>query len=135
MAGLAIIAQIVQGLDLVKRLNADSSIDKPAQDGVRNIAKRLEAETKRATEVDTGRLRASMTHCMIGMGAEVGSNVKYASFVEYGTENMEARHMEGSRKILGLGMLGYALQAIKGWAAQQGNEIAKNIADKIVYGR
>ena len=135
MAGLAIVAQIVQGLDLIKRLNADRTVEKPVQDGVRKLAVKLEAEAKKATVVDTGRLRASITHRMMGMGAEVGTNVKYASFVEYGTEKMEARHMEGSSKILGLGMLGYALQAIKGWVAQQGNEIAKNIADKIAYGR
>lgn len=135
MAGLAIVAQIVQGLDLIKRLNADRTVEKPVQDGVRKLAVKLEAEAKKATVVDTGRLRASITHRMMGMGAKVGTHVKYASFVEYGTEKMEARHMEGSSKILGLGMLGYALQAIKGWVAQQGNEIAKNIADKIAYGR
>jgi hypothetical protein len=75
-----------------------------------------------------------MTHRFLGIGAEMGTNVRYARFVEYGTRNMEARHMEGSTKVLGLGMLGYAVGSIKDWVAKQGSEIAKKIAEKICYG-
>tara|TARA_Y100000310_G_C20514878_1_gene730680 strand:+ start:133 stop:537 length:405 start_codon:yes stop_codon:yes gene_type:complete len=134
MAGIAVVAQIVKGLAVIKRLQ-NPNVKSPAEDGVRKIAIRLEAETKKATVVDTGRLRASITHRPLGMGAEVGSNVKYASFVEYGTDKMAARHMEGGRKVLGLGMLGYALGVLKSWVADQGSEIAKKIADSIAYGR
>ena len=134
MPGVKIVAEIVRGIGLIKQLQADKNVKDPIEDGVRNIAIKLEAEAKKATVVDTGRLRASITHKMLAPGAEVGSNVGYASFVEYGTDKMEARHMEGSTKVFGLGMLGYALGVIKSWAAKEGGEIAKKIAEKICYG-
>lgn len=45
----------------------------------------LEGEVKRQTPVDTGRLRASITHQVQPFRAWVGTNVKYAPFVEFGT--------------------------------------------------
>uniref|UniRef100_A0A6H1ZNR6 Putative tail protein n=1 Tax=viral metagenome TaxID=1070528 RepID=A0A6H1ZNR6_9ZZZZ len=134
MAGLAVLATIIKGVSLFKNLQDGDNVKKPAEDGVHNIALRLEGEAKKATVVDTGRLRASMTHRFLGMGAEVGTNVQYASFVEYGTKNMESRHMEGGRKMFGLGMLGYAVKVIKTWAAKEGDDIAKKIAESICRG-
>jgi Bacteriophage HK97-gp10, putative tail-component len=50
---------------------------------------KLNASGRPGPNVDTGRLRASITHRLVvdanGLYAEVGSNVSYAAFVEYGT--------------------------------------------------
>jgi len=54
---------------------------------VARSALQIEQNTKRETPVDTGRLRASYTILFRfdKMGAEVGSNVEYAPYVEFGT--------------------------------------------------
>lgn len=145
MAGLKMILKFTKGEGLIRRLSHEGTVEKPAQSGIRRIALKLEGEAKKATVVGTpqstgkigyhgGRLRSSMTHKFFEMGAEIGSNVPYASFVEYGTSKMKARHMEGGRKVPGLGMLGYALKVTKGWIKQQGDDIAKKIAERICYG-
>ena len=45
----------------------------------------MEANVKKATPVDTGRLRASITHKVEPFRAIVGTNVAYAPHVEFGT--------------------------------------------------
>ena len=49
----------------------------------------VESEAARRAPVDTGRLRASLTSRVRGVGTviagEVGTNVKYAAYMEYGT--------------------------------------------------
>lgn len=56
---------------------------------------RIEADAKRRTPVDTGRLRASITraieHDAQGLVGIVGTNVEYAPYVELGTRRMRAR--------------------------------------------
>lgn len=58
-------------------------------------AVQVEREAKHLCPVDTGRLRASITHGLDrdeqGLVAYVGSNVKYAVFVELGTRHMGAK--------------------------------------------
>lgn len=56
----------------------------------------IEADAKRRCPVDTGRLRASLTTDVEREGKttfvlKVGTNVEYASFVEYGTSRMAAQ--------------------------------------------
>lgn len=46
----------------------------------------LEGEVKKETPVDTGRLRASITHKVEPFRAIVGTNVTYAPHVEFGTK-------------------------------------------------
>ena len=41
--------------------------------------------------VDTGRLRASISHARDDNAAYIGTNVEYAAFVELGTSRMKAR--------------------------------------------
>ena len=45
----------------------------------------VEAEAKRRSPVDTGRLRASIATDVQPFMVSIGSNVKYAPFVEFGT--------------------------------------------------
>jgi len=54
--------------------------------GMNKSAILIESEAKRLCPVDTGRLKSSITHMWRG-GDEVvvGTNVKYASYVEFGT--------------------------------------------------
>lgn len=58
-------------------------------------AVRVEAAAKRACPVDTGRLRASLTHVIEedgeGLYAVVGTNVEYAIYVELGTGRTRAQ--------------------------------------------
>ena len=57
----------------------------------------MERETKRRTPVDTGTLRNSWHTDVERNGkvihVEVGSNVEYAVYVEFGTSKMTGRHM------------------------------------------
>lgn len=58
---------------------------------------KIESRTKilltRQRAVDTGRLRSSYKAIFKrnGLGAEVGTNVEYAPFIEFGTSRMRAR--------------------------------------------
>lgn len=59
------------------------------QDALLRGALLIEGDAKRATPVETGRLRASIAHRLFrdgqAVGYEVGTNVEYAPFVEFGT--------------------------------------------------
>jgi HK97 gp10 family phage protein len=58
-------------------------------------ATRIERGAKRTAPVDTGRLRASVTHSLerdfAGLVAVVGTDVDYAPFVELGTSRAAAQ--------------------------------------------
>ena len=57
----------------------------------------IEAEGNAVSEitemeaVDTGRLRASISHAVDGDAVYIGTNVEYGPYVELGTSKMEAR--------------------------------------------
>lgn len=48
-------------------------------------------ELTRQGAVDTGRLRASVSHVAEDKSAVVGTNVEYAPYIEYGTSRMRPR--------------------------------------------
>lgn len=52
----------------------------------KKIALEIEKEAKLRCPVDTGRLRSSIQIYEIGGEILIGSNVKYAPYVEYGTK-------------------------------------------------
>ena len=74
---------------------------------LKKLAFSVEEFSKKATVVDTGRLRSSINTKLAKSSAVIGTNIEYAEFIEYGTPTMEARHMEGSSKILGQGMFSH----------------------------
>lgn len=115
------------GEKLFKALASKSTIGKPIENGLRKIVLYYDGLVKKATVVDTGRLRSSVTHELNATRASVGTNVKYAAFIEYGTQNMEPRHMEGARKVLGQGMFGYALGLLNEWMGKGDHDIHKDI--------
>lgn len=100
------------GLDKLKKKLQEKNVTQPLNDGVKKATLLLDREVKQATVVDTGRLRSSMTS-QFGAGfGQVGTNVEYASVIEFGSAKMEARHMEGGTKVLGEGMFAFGLRKV-----------------------
>ncbi len=66
-----------------------------AKEHINRTALKVESDAKWRTPVDTGRLEASITTEMNkgprGLQAEVGTNVEYASAVEFGTSTQVAQ--------------------------------------------
>tara|TARA_Y100000310_G_scaffold2728_1_gene3544 strand:- start:10242 stop:10637 length:396 start_codon:yes stop_codon:yes gene_type:complete len=105
---------VVEGLDkLKKKLNAKNTIEKPLDKQIKITTLKLEAEVKKATPVRTGRLTGSIFHDFSGDRATVGTNVEYAPYVEFGTQRMEARHVEGgTARVEGVGPFTFAIQKL-----------------------
>ncbi len=108
---------IIGATKLISTLTSSRVIKGPLDKGIRKITFKYEALVKKATVVDTGRLRSSIHSEFNPMRASVGTNVFYAPFVEYGTQRMAARHVEGSspERIKGEGMFRYAWGLLLKW--------------------
>ncbi len=79
----------IEGLDELKLKLVDKPVYKePMLRALEKSAIVVESEAKRLTPVDTGRLRASISHRMGGQStnpfAEVGTNIKYGIYVHEG---------------------------------------------------
>lgn len=63
------------------------------QKAIVGSAYKVQTDAKRAAAVDTGRLRNSIAVDFNSekTGAEIGTNVKYAPFIEFGTRYQKAR--------------------------------------------
>ena len=70
-----------------------TALDKGIKNGLEAIGLTAETYAKKATPVDTGRLRNSISHTVDGEAAYIGSNVEYAPYVELGTSRAKAHHM------------------------------------------
>ena len=76
--------------------NADDILrllEKGKRNALTAIGATAETHAKKATPVDTGRLRNSISHSVDGEAAYIGSNVEYAPYVELGTSRAKAHHM------------------------------------------
>ena len=117
--GILLTMKFVGGKKLFDALRSSKTVSKPLDDGIRRITLKYNGLVKKATVVDTGRLRSSIHQEMHPFRASVGTNVEYAHAVEYGQQRdrgyMAARHMEGSRKVLGMGMFAYAWGLLWAW--------------------
>ena len=58
-----------------------SALEKGKRNALTAIGSSAETHAKKATPVDTGRLRNSISHTVDGEAAYIGSNVEYAAFV------------------------------------------------------
>ena len=115
------------GVDkLLKKLDK-KTIQKPLNEGIKKITLWLERLVKQSTVVDTGTLRARVEHEVKPLYGRVFNLVEYAPFIEHGTVKMEARHMEGSVKILGQGMFSYSLGKLKDVLPAHLKEIGEKI--------
>ena len=70
-----------------------SAMEKGKRNALTAIGATAETYAKKATPVDTGRLRNSISHSVDGEAAYIGSNVEYAPYVELGTSRAKAHHM------------------------------------------
>ena len=70
-----------------------SALEKGIKNALEAIGLTAETYAKKATPVDTGRLRNSISHTVDGEAAYIGSNVEYAPYVELGTSRAKAHHM------------------------------------------
>ena len=68
-------------------------LEKGKRNALTAIGATAETYAKKATPVDTGRLRNSISHTVDGEAAYIGSNVEYAPYVELGTSRAKAHHM------------------------------------------
>ncbi len=126
MAGISFGFRLLGRLALSKVLSPET-VNTPLSQGIRKITLFVHRETTKATPVDTGRLRASITQEISPFQGIVGTNVNYASFVEYGTKKMEARYVESGWRVYGLGMFGYAMKLLQ----SKIGEFIKNIGHGI----
>jgi HK97 gp10 family phage protein len=92
MSGLTV---EIKGVDeaVLKFNRFDTVVADRVRAVVKDIAHDIERGAKQKCPVDTGRLRASITTQLSsdGFGAEIGTNVDYAEYVEFGTVKMEAQ--------------------------------------------
>lgn len=83
----------VEGQDEVRRLieKAAKLYPEEAKKGVTLACIKVEKSAKQNAPVDTGRLKASITHKVDGLMGVVGSDVEYAPYIELGTQRMKAQ--------------------------------------------
>ncbi len=123
MGGIAWNLKIVGAEKLEKKLSAEL-FKTPLAQAIKKATLFLEREVKKNTPVDTGRLRSGITNQIAPDFGIVGTNVKYASFVEYGSKPHwpPIAPLEAWASRHGMKGAGYAIArkiAAKGTAARQ----------------
>jgi HK97 gp10 family phage protein len=86
----------IEGLDELKRKLKSSTAAEPARKFLQRCGDAIEGQAKPITPVRTGRLRNSITtrvgtETPVPQTVVVGTNVRYAPFVELGTRRMRPR--------------------------------------------
>lgn len=80
-------------------VSVGSAVDAILEPALVKAALRVERDAKKNAPVDTGRLRASITHRVVRSNskasAEVGTNVSYAAAQEFGASYKSGRKMAG----------------------------------------
>ena len=64
-------------------------LDLKIEVALEKIGLRAETHAKKYCPVDTGRLRNSISHTQSGDSAYIGTNVEYATYVEFGTSKQK----------------------------------------------
>lgn len=78
----------------LEKISSDRKVAEFIDNQMTPLSGLLETEVKRDTPVLTGNLQSSIIGKKTGfMQAEVGTNVKYARYVEYGTSRFQPRAM------------------------------------------
>ena len=73
----------------VDEVNAE--LNKKIALALNKVGFRAEDHVKALAPVDTGRLRASITHLVDDKSVTIGTNVEYAKYQELGTSRMKAQ--------------------------------------------
>jgi len=126
MAGLSFNMKVT-GLSQIRGKVTKAAKKDWLNDPLEKLRMWLERTLKQATVVDTGEARGSVTSTRLVDSIQLGMSVHYAEYLEYGTSKMEARHMEGGQKVLGLGMFAYTLRKLQ----QYIGSFVKNADDAI----
>lgn len=125
------------GLDrLMALLKGSDTVMGSVNSRIKTMGTNLLALIKKATPVDTGRLRSSIgVMASVGNQYTIGTSVHYAPFVEYGTRFMEARHVEGGgqRRVLGTGPFSYAVELLGDDIREDEDAIANDIEKKFDF--
>ena len=79
------VAGIESLMDSLKVMTSTDFADNALRKGLMRGGKMVQATAKRLCPVDTGKLRNSIEVTPIENGADVGTNVECAAYVEYGT--------------------------------------------------
>lgn len=129
MAGIKFGFKMIGAEALAKKLSNTNNVKSPLSEGIRKITLWLDGMVKQSTPVDTGRLRSGVTSQISPDLGIVGNRVEYASFVEYGTKRMEARHVTPglSTRVKGKGPFTYAMEKLQ----EKMGEFLKDIANAI----
>lgn len=82
--------------DVIKELGISAKDAVNASNNeIKVTALAIERNAKQKAPLDTGRLRGSITHnfseSMGGVEADIGTNVEYANYIEYGTRKRAAK--------------------------------------------
>ena len=76
---------------LLRKFNKTETVEKDVSKLIKNTLHNIERDAKKECPYDTGRLRGSITTNIISTySGEVGTNVEYAEYVEYGTRYQSA---------------------------------------------
>lgn len=92
--GNKVVAKVEGAAGLINKLKLlVPAVRRATQDAVATTALQIESTAKELAPVDTGRLRASIgiTFAPDRLSAQVGSNVSYSPFIEFGTSRMRAQ--------------------------------------------
>lgn len=77
---------------ILREFNKTATVEKDVSKLIKNTLHNIERDAKKSCPVDTGRLRGSITTNIISTySGEVGTNVEYAGWVEYGTRYQSAQ--------------------------------------------
>ena len=80
------------GEKILKKFNNTTTVEKDVSKLIKDTLYNIEKDAKQQCPVDTGRLRGSITTNIISTySGEVGNNVEYAGWVEYGTRYQSAQ--------------------------------------------
>lgn len=122
---------------LIKSLTSKDTVSKPAETGLKKLALSAKGELVKATVVAEGMARSNIAAAPIQYAPfqaivthSAGPGQSYIPYLETGTSKMEARHMKGGSKVLGVGMFSYVRRWLAGKMSDAARHIAKDIENK-----
>ncbi len=148
MAGISLTVKLLGAKKLIDTLKSKDTISKPVESGIKRTVLYYERITKKLTPVLFGHLRSSITSKIAPTHGIVGTNVNYASYIEYGHKQevgryvpaigkrlvqpfVPARHVfGGSRRIKGKGPFTRALELLHTWLDKGEHKIHAEIDER-----
>ena len=103
------------GLEMLRKKLQEKNVTDPLNNGIKKATQLAQLETGKATPRITSNLAGSiMQPIQLGEGwGQYGTNVEYASKVEFGIGAMRPRHIEGGVRVYGEGMFSYGFRKMQ----------------------